>query len=76
MRGQVTALFLFIFNIFGSGLAPLVVGLVTDHVIGSEAKLGRSIALTAAVLEPIVLIVMWSGLKPYARSVARARAFS
>jgi len=76
MRGQVTALYLFVFNTFGTGLAPLAIGLVTDHVIGSEAKLGLSIALTAAVLEPLVLLIMWAGLKPYARSIARARAWS
>ncbi|HTW38972.1 MAG TPA: MFS transporter [Steroidobacteraceae bacterium] len=76
MRGQVTALYLFIFNTFGSGLAPLVIALVTDRIIGSEAKIGHAIVLTAAVLEPLVLLVMWAGLKPYARSVARARAWA
>jgi MFS family permease len=76
MRGQVTALFLFIFNVFGTGLAPLVIGLVTNYVIGSEAKVGHSIALTAAVMGPLAFIILWSGLKPYARSVARARAWS
>ncbi|MGH8227813.1 MAG: MFS transporter [Steroidobacteraceae bacterium] len=72
MRAQVTALFLFIFNTFGSGFAPLIVGAVTDHVIGSEAKLGQSIALTAAVLGPLAVLITWSGLKPYARSVVEA----
>jgi MFS family permease len=76
MRGQVTALYLFIFNTFGSGLAPLVIALVTDHVIGSETKIGESITLTAAVLEPLVLAIMWAGLKPYARSIVRARAWT
>ncbi len=76
MRGQITALYLFIFNTFGTGLAPLVIGLVTDRIIGSEAKLNESIVLTAAVFEPIVLLIMWSGLKPYARSVVRARAWA
>jgi MFS family permease len=76
MRGQVTALYLFVFNTFGTGLAPLVIGLVTDHIIGSEAKLNESIVLTAAVFEPLVLLIMWAGLKPYARSVARARAWT
>jgi MFS family permease len=74
MRAQITALFLFIFNTFGSGLAPLIVGVVTDRVIGSEAKLGASIALTAAVFGPLAILITWSGLKPYARSVAEAAA--
>jgi len=76
MRGQVTALFLFIFNIFGSGLAPFVIGLVTNYVVKSEAKVGESIMLTASVLGPIAVAIMWAGLKPYARSVARMEALS
>ncbi|MGB6449998.1 MAG: MFS transporter [Steroidobacteraceae bacterium] len=75
MRAQITALFLFIFNTFGTGIAPLVVGLVTNHVIGSEARVGESIALTAAVFGPLAVLITWSGLKPYGRSVARARAW-
>ncbi len=76
MRGQVTALFLFIFNVFGSGIAPLVVALVTDYVVGSEAKIGESIMLTAAVLGPISMILLWLGIRPYARSVARTEQWS
>jgi MFS family permease len=74
MRGQVTAFFLLIFNLFGTGLAPLVVGFITNYVVGSEAKVGESIALTAAIMGPLALLILWSGLKPYARSVAQARA--
>lgn len=74
MRAQITALFLFIFNTFGSGLAPLLIGAVTDYVIGSEAKLGESIALTAAVLGPLAVLITWTALKPYARMVAESAA--
>jgi MFS family permease len=76
MRGQVTALFLLIFNLFGTGLAPLVIGLVTNHVIGSEARIDLSLALTSAVMGPLAVITLWCGLKPYGRSVARARAWA
>jgi len=76
MRGQVTALFLFIFNVFGTGLAPFVIGLVTNYVVGSEAKVGESIMLTAAVLGPISVAIMWLGIRPYARSVARSESWT
>jgi len=76
MRGQVTALFLFIFNVFGTGLAPFVIGLVTNYVVGSEAKLGESIMITAAVLGPISVALMWLGIRPYARSVARSESWA
>ena len=76
MRGQVTALFLFIFNVFGTGLAPFIIGLVTNYVVGSEAKVGESIMLTAAVLGPISVALMWLGIRPYARSVARSESWT
>ena len=76
MRGQVTALFLFIFNVFGTGLAPFIVGLITDYVVGSEAKIAYSIAITAAITGPLACLMIWSGMKSYARSVARARAWT
>ncbi len=76
MRGQVTALFLFIFNVFGSGIAPLVVALVTDYIVGSEAKIAESIMLTAAVLGPLSMALMWLGIRPYARSVARTEQWT
>ncbi len=76
MRGQVTALFLFIFNVFGTGLAPFVIGLVTNYIVGSEARIGESIMLTAAVLGPISVAIMWLGIRPYARSVARTESWS
>lgn len=75
MRGQVTALFLFVFNVFGSGLAPLIVGLVTNYVVRSEAKIGESILITSAVLGPIAVALLWLGLAPYARSVVRTQAW-
>jgi MFS family permease len=73
MRGQVTALWLFVFNAVGYGLGPTVVGLFTDRVFHSEAQLGRSLAATVAILAPIGILMMWLALKPYGRSFAEAR---
>ena len=44
MRGQVTALFLFLFTMIGFGIAPTVVALLTDYVFRDELKLRYSIA--------------------------------
>ena len=73
MRGQVTALFLFLFTMIGFGIAPTVVALVTDFVFQDESKLRYSIALMHAILAPAALIVFWRGLAAYGRSVAEAR---
>jgi MFS family permease len=75
MRGQVTALYLLVFNLIGFGLGPWVIGLLTDAFFG-EPNLRYSLALTAAVMGPLASFIIWRGMKPYAQSVIRARAWS
>ena len=75
MRGQVTALFLFMFNIIGYGLGPSIVAAFTDHVFHDESKLGLSLASTVAILGPLAVLTLWSGLKAYGRSVIAAQAW-
>ncbi len=49
MRGQVSALYLLVINLLGLGLGPTLPALLTDFVFADEAKLGLSLALTAAL---------------------------
>jgi MFS family permease len=76
MRGQITALFLFVFNVIGFGLGPILVALFTDYVFKAESQVGLSIAATGFILGPLGTFVIWLGMKPYGRSVAEARAWS
>jgi MFS family permease len=76
MRGQVTALFLAVFNLVGFGLGPMFVALLTDHVFGADRFLPYSLALTAAILGPVAAFVIWRGMKPYGESVVRARSWA
>jgi MFS family permease len=76
MRGQITALYLFIFNAVGFGSGATVVAFVTDHVFGNEAMVGYSMVAVGAVLGPIAALLIWAGLKPYAASVVRARSWA
>ena len=76
MRGQVTALYLFVFNAIGFGTGATVVAFVTDHIFRKEALIGYSMLTVGVVLGPISVAFIWSGLKPYAASVLRARAWS
>jgi MFS family permease len=74
MRGQITALFLFAFNVVGVGVGPTAVAFLTTYVFKSEAKLGLSLATAAAVLGPIGAIFLGLSLKPYAARIAELRA--
>lgn len=73
MRGQVTALFLFIFNVIGFGLGPLVVPLLTDYVFKSEDLLNYSISSLSGTLGPLAVLVLWWGMKHYGQAVIRSR---
>ena len=74
MRGQVTALFLFVFNVIGTGLGPTMVALFTDYVFRSDQMLGHSIAIATFTLGTITALIMWAGVKPYGRAIARLKA--
>jgi MFS family permease len=74
IRGQVTALYLFIFTVVGSGIAPLLTGMVTDYVFTSPDDLRWSILVLHVLLLPAALAVTALGWKPYRKEVQRLNA--
>ena len=73
MRGQVTAIYLFMYTVFGA-LGSFLIALVTRYVVGDEQKLWLSMALTAGVLMPLAVVAIARGMKPYGREIARLEA--
>lgn len=70
MRGQAIAIYLLLAGLFGLGLGPTAVALVTDRVFHDDMSLHYAIALTAG---PSALLGLWligSGLRPYATTHA------
>jgi len=76
MRSQVRALFMFIFNVVGYALGPIVVALFTDYVFGHPESLRYAMSTAAFIAGPLAVVITWYGLRPYARSVARSRAWA
>ncbi len=68
VRGQVMALYLFIFTFVGQGLSPVITGLTTDYI---SDDLGTSIMLLHLVFLPLALGITLLGWKPYRREVER-----
>ena len=62
MRGQVSATYFMVANLLGLGLGPTVVAACTDYLFGDDRAIGKSLALTAAVLCPLGGAILWSGL--------------
>ncbi|HKD20400.1 MAG TPA: MFS transporter [Rhizomicrobium sp.] len=75
MRAQITALFLFIFNIIGYGLGPSVVAFITQYVFHDPAMLRYSLTTVMIILMPPAAISLWWGMKAYGESVARAKTW-
>jgi MFS family permease len=73
MRGQVTAIYLFMFIAVGS-LGSLLVSTVTVHVVGGEQNLWISMTLVPAVFLPLAVYAIARGMKPYAREMERMEA--
>lgn len=73
MRGQVTAIYLFMFTFFGA-MGSFVVGTVAQRVVGVEADLWKALVITAGVLLPIATLAMFFGIRPYREEVARLEA--
>ncbi len=74
MRGQVTALFLFVYNVIGFGLGPTFVALFTDRFFHSEKMLGHSMAVAALTLGTLTAFIMWLGVRPYGRAITQMKA--
>lgn len=70
MRGQATALFLFVFNIIGFGCGPTVIALITDYVFHDDSRVGSALALATAILGPLSALALFGGLKSYGRLIA------
>jgi MFS family permease len=71
MRGQVTALFLFIFNVVGFGFGPTFVASLTDYVFRNEAMLRYSLVANGAIMGTLAIVTIWYGLKSYGQTVRR-----
>ncbi|WP_157976614.1 spinster family MFS transporter [Parahaliea mediterranea] len=76
MRGQAVALYFLGANLLGLGLGPTVVAATTDYVFQSDAALGKSIALVAAVLVPLALAVMLYGARARREAILEAQQWS
>jgi MFS family permease len=59
LRGQAAAYYYLVIGLVGLLLGPLSVALLTDRVFGDPQKLGWSIALVCAVVQPLASLLLW-----------------
>lgn len=75
MRGQVTAIYLFMFTFFGA-MGSFVIGLVAQYVVGDPQQLWLALVISAATLMPVATLMMIRAIRPYREEVERLVALS
>lgn len=71
MRGQASAVYLFILNLIGLGLGPTAVAFFTQHVFGRDEAVNYSLLVVAVTASLLGAVLLWIGLKPFLRSLDR-----
>jgi MFS family permease len=72
LRGVQHALAVLAVNLFGLGLGPPLVALVTDAVLRDEAKVGLALASTTPVMLGLSAVAAWFGRNLYRRALTDA----
>ena len=76
MRGQASAIYLFVITLIGLGLGPTAVALVTDFVFADDQALRYSLLIVTALAVLSSIILLARGLAPYRDSVERLQQWS
>ena len=65
VRGQISALFIFIFNLGGLTLGPLLPALFNDYVFKTGTKVGTSVAISIGIGAVLAALVFRLVYRPY-----------
>ena len=76
MRGQASALYLFVVNLIGLGLGPTAVAMTTDFVFRDDLAVRYSLLIVATAAHIGSALLLWAGLRPFCRSLDRAEAWA
>lgn len=69
MRGQTSAIYLFVVTLIGLGLGPTAVALLTDYVFHDDMAVRYSIFIVGSIATGVGALVLWLGRKPYIRAL-------
>ncbi|MFC4249870.1 spinster family MFS transporter [Sinimarinibacterium flocculans] len=74
MRGQTTAVYLFMTNMIGLGIGPTAIAVFTDYVFSDDSMLRWSMLIVASISLTGSMAILLSGMKPYRAMHARLHA--
>ena len=73
MRGQASAVYLFILNLIGLGVGPTAVAACTQYVFGRDDAVRYSLAIVTSVACALATVLLYGALKPFLASLERLR---
>jgi MFS family permease len=75
-RGQISAAYLFAFNLIGTGVGPTAVGAYTTYLFRDDAKIGWAIALNSLVCGSLAVLCLLFAMAPMRRAMDEAQAWA
>lgn len=74
MRGQASAIYLFVVNMIGMGLGPNAVSFFTVNVFHDDSKLNWSLAIVSTVAGLLASFLLWKGMAQFRKSMETKEA--
>lgn len=71
MRGQASAIYLFILNMIGLGAGPTAVAMVTEYVFKRDDAIQYSLAIVASLSCAFAAVLLYGAWKPFLASLLR-----
>ncbi len=76
MRGQASAVYLFVINIIGLGLGPTAVAATTQYLFGRDEAVNYALAIVTVGGSILSALILWAGLRPFQHSLERLKKYS
>ena len=76
MRGQASAIYLFVINLIGLGIGPSAVAAATDFVFEDDQSVRYSLVSVASFAHVGAAALLWAGLKPFLASLERLKQWN
>ena len=73
MRGQASAVYLFVINLIGLGIGPTAVAMTTDYVFHNDKMVNWSLLIVCTTAHIVAAILLWAGMKPFVESLDRLK---
>ncbi len=76
MRGQASAVYLFVVNLIGLGIGPTAVAVTTQVIFRDDNMIHYSLLVVGTLAHIVSTLLLWCGLKPFNQSLDRLKQWT